>query len=682
MSLADNLCYNRFAAENDVIGIYGDGAVVYTLRDGGFMNDGTWKKWDSEPFEMPVWTLAKRYLEGSGGLGNAASESLLPYRPFPSASDRAAYETLPPELRAEVIHTGEQYLNYDYPVLRATDYMRFKRTGNRTAYEDVYFARRGALCSLAAAECMEHQGRFLDDLVNGIFVVCEESGWQLPPHNSYQRSEPQYLLPDATRPVLDLFACETGALLACVDYALGAELDAFDPVITRRIRSELQRRILTPYLTSHFWWMGGGTEEMCNWTAWCTQNVLLTAFLSDCGVAQRRSVIAQAAASCDYFLKDYGEDGCCDEGAEYFRHAGLCLGAALEIMDAVTGGAFAGLFHADKIRNLGSYIVNMHADGKYYFNFADCSAVAGRCSVREYLYGKRANLPALCAFAAEDYVAGGCRLFTDEVDACSLFHRLQTCFVREEVKTYAENCARNASAAELLPDVYYKSVGIFRANDASFCLAVKAGDNADSHNHNDTGSLILYKNGLPFLADIGVESYTQKTFSPQRYEIWTMQSGYHNLPTIAGTDQRDGRDFRAADVTVSLGADAPRISMELATAYPLTGISYRRNVTLDRARHCVTIEDITNCGDVILNFITYEKPEIKKEEMTQVSVCGDPAPLCLAVGTLGILTAEHCSLLAVETLPVTDPRLKRAWEHDLYRIRLRMGGGRALITLA
>lgn len=633
------------------------------------------KTWDNEPFAMPVLTLARRYLEET-------SPELLPYRPFPPASDRAAYEALPAELRAEVIREGETCLGYDYPAIRATDYMRFKRTGNRTAYEEVYFARRGALCSLAAAECVEHQGRFLDDIVNGIFAVCEESGWQLPPHNSYLRSEPQHLLPDAARPVLDLFACETGALLACVEYALGAELDAFEPCITRRIRCELRQRILTPYLTGHFWWMGGGTEEMCNWTAWCTQNVLLTAFLSDCGEGQRQAVLAQAAASCDYFLKDYGEDGCCDEGPQYFRHAGLCLGASLELMNAVTGGAFAELFCNDKIRNLGMYIVNLHAAGKYYFNFADCSAVAGRCSVREYLFGKQMHLPVLCAFAAGDYVAGGCRLFTDEVDACSLFHRLQTCFAWEEIRQYAKNSACKASASAPLPDVYYESVGIFiardtsRTNHVSFCLAVKAGDNADGHNHNDTGSLILYKNGLPLLADIGVETYTQKTFSAQRYEIRAMQSGYHNLPTIGGQDQRDGWDFRATEVSVSLGTDTPRICMELATAYPLDGVSYRRSVTLDRARHCVVVEDVTNSEDVILNFITYEKPQIKEQSSTPA------APLLLAVGTLGTLAAEHCSLLAVETIPVTDPRLRQAWEHDLYRIRLRMEKSPARITLA
>lgn len=44
----------------------------------------------------------------------------------------------------------------------------------------------------------------------------------------------------------------------------------------------------------------------------------------------RHAVIVQAAHSLDCFLKDYGPDGCCNEGAQYYTHAGLCLfGAAV-----------------------------------------------------------------------------------------------------------------------------------------------------------------------------------------------------------------------------------------------------------------------------------------------------------------------------------------------------------------
>ncbi|WP_092282222.1 hypothetical protein [Caldicoprobacter faecalis] len=48
--------------------------------------------------------------------------------------------------------------------------------------------------------------------------------------------------------------------------------------------------------------------------------------------------------------------------------------------------------------------------------------------------------------------------------------------------------------------------------------------------------------------DVGVETYTAKTFSSSRYEIWTMQSQYHNLPTVNGVCQQAGEQYRTIDV--------------------------------------------------------------------------------------------------------------------------------------
>ncbi|MDE5745963.1 MAG: heparinase II/III-family protein, partial [Acetatifactor sp.] len=204
----------------------------------------------------------------------------------------------------------------------------------------------------------------------------------------------------------------------------------------------------------------------------------------------------------------------------------------------------------------------------------------------------------------------------------------------------------------------------------TLALAVKAGDNADNHNHNDTRSFTLYKNGQPVFVDIGVESYTQKTFSERRYEIWTMQSGYHNLPTLMGLDQRDGSQYRAMDVSTCCGDDMASISMELLTAYPIPPSPeadvpfYRRSVTLDKKRETVTLKDITSLPDVILNFITYEKPSLDQGH--------------LRIGSLADISfTGACPLTdssAIEVLPITDERLKKAWNHDLYRVRLRMTG--------
>ena len=93
--------------------------------------------------------------------------------------------------------------------------------------------------------------------------------------------------------------------------------------------------------------------------------------------------------------------------------------------------------------------------------------------------------------------------------------------------------------------------------------------------------------------------------------------------------------------------------MELAAAYPdagaiVPGLTYSRKVTLKKPSNTVVLEDYTNAQDVILNFITYEKP------------------VFLSDGKLSIGEASASF--------EGDARLKTAWDHDLYRIRLKMSG--------
>lgn len=181
-------------------------------------------------------------------------------------------------------------------------------------------------------------------------------------------------------------AAQTGALLSCAASVLS---DHLPQPVRDRIVLEVNRRILTPYLTEHFWWMGNGDEEMNNWTLWCTQNVLLCAFALPFEESVRRRVIEQACRSLDCFLKDYGEDGCCSEGAQYYGHAALCLFSCLRILEIAAPGVFDSIWHEPKIANMASYIYHMHVDGMYYFNFADCSPVAGRRGARDYLFAVR-----------------------------------------------------------------------------------------------------------------------------------------------------------------------------------------------------------------------------------------------------------------------------------------------------
>ena len=518
------------------------------------------------------------------------------------------------------------------------------------------------------AECAEHSGRFTDDIVNGIFAICDETAWQLPAHNSYIRNSPQLVLPDVSNPVIELFSCEAASVLATAYYLLKDELDAISPFICSRIIYETKRRVIIPYLTKHFWWMGKGREEMCNWTIWCTQNILLTAFLLPFPENVRQKIFKKACASTDFFLKDYGDDGCCDEGAQYYRHAGLCLFQTLDILCRITDDYFASLWDNEKIKNIALYILNVHVDDKYYINFADCSPVAGRAGTREYLFGKACGLKNLAEFAALDYKRTPEKFQPDENN---LYYRLQEVFTRKAI------LSEDTDSPIFHPPVFYSSAGLWIARNDCYTAAAKCGDNNDSHNHNDTGSVTLYKNGQPLLIDIGVESYTKKTFSAQRYEIWTMQSDYHNLPTVNGTMQMNGEEYKASSIVHSFTEDGGKIAMDISGAYPAEAHlrEYTRCVTLDASG--LTLDDSWSFDDdcehpVILNFITYEKPVLSNE-----------SPDVLLIGELGTLkTGNSPSHIDIEELPMTDPRLMQCWKHSLYRIRIAVPGGGARIRVS
>ena len=595
-------------------------------------------------------------------IASAFPGKLLPYTPYSNISDRAAWEALDPEWKKETVLLGQSFLGFEWPYLSASDFLEFFRTGNRVHFEDKMFSKRHALNALILAECVENQGRFLPAVIDGIFSICDENAWNLPAHNSYERDCPQLPLPDLSDPVLDLFACETGAVLATASYLLSSVLDDFSPFLTKRIRYELERRIFIPYQKRHFWWMGDGISPMNNWTIWCTQNVLLSAFLTDTDDSLRRFIFHKACQSTDFFLAEYGQDGCCDEGAQYYRHAGLCLFLVLSICDSVTGGAFRQLFSDEKIRNIASYIYRVHVADQYYINFADCSPIAGRCSAREYLFAKLTHQENMMRFAAKDCLAGQKNALLLPTEN-NLFYRLLSGFTAAELKAFDCSCTCPA------PNLFYPSVGLFASRDERLFLAVKAGDNADSHNHNDVGSFTVYKDGLPVFIDIGVESYTKKTFSPQRYEIWTMQSAWHNLPSFDGVMQKDGEHYHAADVSYSL--EDSSISMDIAPAYPSESpvASYRRRARLYKEEK-IHITDTFSFRDdmphqVVLSLITYEKPKIISElsERQEISIPSaadgkDPARLFLSGGRVA----------AIEEIPITDARLAIAWKHPIYRI--------------
>ena len=136
-------------------------------------------------------------------------------------------------------------------------------------------------------------------------------------------------------------------------------------------------------------------------------------------------------------------------------------------------------------------------------------------------------------------------------------------------------------AAEPLPqNVWLPNLQIWSARQDGLFVAMKGGHNDESHNHNDVGEMVVYADGEPLLIDPGVGEYTSKTFSNDRYSIWTMQSGYHNLPQINGCDQKNGKEYKARVIS----RQKEQMVLDIAAAYPQEAAvdSWQRKVSLKK----------------------------------------------------------------------------------------------------
>ncbi len=283
---------------------------------------------------LPQVTGPPNLLTSRWNLSKIAA-SLLPreqYQPF-----RDGWDALPQDARAALIASGERALKGAWDVLPASMALEFARNGNRSRYEALRNRRRTRLQELVMAERLEGKGRFTDEIVNGVWLTCEETFWGVPAHLGAQKAGVG--LPDVTEPIVDLFAAETAGLLAWTLYLLEGPLRAVSPLIPERIRLETDRRVLTPAQTRDFSWMGFAGHSVNNWDPWICSNWLTAALLVEREEPRRALAVYRILRCLDNFLNSYADDGGCDEGPSYWGRAGASLFDCLELLHQASSGA-------------------------------------------------------------------------------------------------------------------------------------------------------------------------------------------------------------------------------------------------------------------------------------------------------------------------------------------------------
>ena len=549
--------------------------------------------------------------------------------------------------------------------------MDFRRTGNRTAFESPYLLRRSVLTDLVLAECACDDGRFLDDVINGLWAICEESTWSLPAH--LDQSPAHGCLPDVRSPMVDLFAAETASLLAWSLYLLGPRLAAVSVLLEARIRDEIRQRILAPSLArDDFYWMGlCHKRPLNNWTPWIASNWLACILLLERDPAQRQAAMAKALGCLDRFLATYPADGGCDEGPAYWGRAAASLFDSLDWLHRASDGR-VNLFDEPLVQEMGRFIVRAQIAGYWFVNFADAPARVTPPPACVYGFGLRtgdAGLQALGAWLTQQQAHG----VTARAD----------CLARTLNTLFTFRIATPAPLAQppLPRDTWLAEIEVMAARDAAgtaegWFVAAKGGHNDESHNHNDVGALLVYRDGAPLLVDAGVGNYTRQTFGPERYTIWTMQSAWHNLlPTCDGTMQRQGLSYTSHNVHWRADDAAAELRLELQKAYPPeAGLEqWQRAVRLERGQRVVIEDAFALCRDqqeIQLALITPSEPSLVALDTLVFAPRELPDGQRSAAGRVRFSGLPVT--LSYEALPLADEKLTAVWGDRLYRILIRI----------
>lgn len=391
-------------------------------------------------------------------------------------------------------------------------------------------------------------------------------------------------------PFVDMFAAETGTYLAWVDYFMGEKLDAVSPQIRKRIYYETNNRLFKPLMTKPHGWMTKNKDGRApnNWNPWICSNWLNTVLLLEKDDQKRSDMVFKTLTVLDEFLNPYPQDGGCDEGPSYWGAAAASLYDNISMLNLASKDAFAYVYQDDKFKNMGKFIYRAQISPNYFLNFADADPQPKMSANMIYRYGKDIKDP--------DMIRFGAYYREPENGQIARFHYFRNYFALFMQEEYI----KAKQGLPLPQNVWLPDLQVMVARDQAgttegFYVAAKGGHNDESHNHNDIGNYVVYYDGQPLLIDVGRGTYTSKTFSSKRYEIWYNCSDYHNTPTINGKTQLPGSQFKANQVNYNAGKTFAEFSLDIAKSYPAeAGInSWQRTVRLNRGKNVQVSDNVS-----------------------------------------------------------------------------------------
>ena len=347
---------------------------------------------------------------------------------------------------------GSRYLGYQWPQLSAE---MFTDCTSQTYIEESN-KRRIALAALALSEHLEKKGRFMPDIINGIWAICEETTWSMPDGSGYLR--------DIEAPRFDTPTARTAQLIGICLNLFARELPL---AVKKRISYEVRRRCTLPFLEAK-------TLNPEN-----VAGAFISCMFTEENEEKRRMICDRVLELCDEFLQRYSSEGFKTKNEHNLYLWSMYLFDILEMLYSITDNKL-GVFESETVMPVANSLYQSYlgSDG-----FSEKSTETG--GARIYLFGKRMDFKKLMDFGASEFLKNEDKLLSESLN---LMHKLYSVKHASEIIAYGDNFDGEESG-------YIDSMDIFIKKTKGFSVAVKGGSLS-------AGNLMVYLENEPYMVDL------------------------------------------------------------------------------------------------------------------------------------------------------------------------------------
>jgi len=441
----------------------------------------------------------------------------------------------------KLLKRSDKLLENPIPQLPRSLYDDFFRTGRRHLFEEPYFLRRRAVEDLTLAYIFTGKDVYLDRCRDYIWAIMEEFTWVIPAHAKTP------FQPGCER-IVDLFSSGTAMLLADVWDLLYNDLDK---ETLNWMRYNILQRVLIP-LRDHYdeqWW---SRSYESNWCGVCNGNSGCALILVALDETWSIELMYKILKSIDGFLSTADPDGAWVEGVGYWFYGFSRVFYFADLLTKVTGCSID-LLEDPRIKASTTFPVWMYLPPRSQVNFGDTGSTPSVYIDVLNLILKRYKEPSIAWYIQrleEEGLLNGISirgLVWEPVDVEPMPPK----------ETYK----------------WYRRIGVLVVrsswNDLDApILVVKAGHNAEPHNHIDVGQFIYHCYGNSFICDLGVGIYDRDYFSSKRYENPICGAEGHNLIFVDGKSQAVGKEYKGEIISFEHGDCWELIKLDLSKAYP------------------------------------------------------------------------------------------------------------------